>query len=117
LRARRARDWVVAGCCAFECETARGAPKISSVKETKSEVRSSKNWSFIVCPHCGFEPNCKTFPAGESPDSQNTILRVAELRGLRSETGKTHRLAPRAYHKLWKHYAALLGDLTGSISS
>src|SRR5438067_4231904 len=117
MRAGTAGAWIAAVVCAFDCAPARGAPKNSSVKETKSKVRSSKDWSFIVRPLCGFEPTCKTFPAGESPGSQSTILRVAELRGLRSETGTTHRLALRAYHKSWKHYAALSGDLPGSISS
>src|SRR5256885_8623249 len=51
----------------------------------RRHTRLQGDWSSDVCSSdLGFEPICKTFPAGESPDSQSTILRVAELRDRKS---------------------------------
>src|SRR5215470_4761957 len=101
-------------CCA-QVRVAK-QQKLRIAAEAKREVRRNADWSFIVCPQCEFEATCKTFPAGKSPGSQSTILRVAELRGLRNETGTTHCLASRGYHISQKH-SLVLGSTPGKPDS
>ena len=81
--------------------------EVRNTAEARREVRKSKDWSLIVCPHGRFEDErcktrCKTLPAGGHPRSQGTILRGAALRGL-GETEAAHRLANEAYHTSSKH--------------
>src|SRR5215472_10889453 len=91
------------------CAEARGMKQqeVRNTAEARREVRKSKDWSLIVCPHGRFEDErcktrCKTLPAGGHPRSQGTILRGAALRRL-GETEAAYRLANEAYHTSSKH--------------